>query len=324
MPARRASLPAPPAPAQRCCGPLPEHGLRHFHAYEQPLPEFPAFTHVNEAVCTAEHSLREHRHPAWEICYFIGGRAEWSAGGERFAIGPGDLFISRPGELHGGRPDPRDPNHNCAVGFDPACLPLARIPALANDDLGAALGEARRCDEAFQLFGAHVLHSGPGPEVLMRRLLAELDALHADPRQRPLCLAMVQALLVELFVLVTRVGLATRQPAAPRRRDLRELLAWLDSRLEEPPSLDDMAERIGISPAHLIVLCRRELGRSPLEELTERRIAEACRRLADPRASVTAVAHGLGFCSSQYFSAVFRRCRGCTPTAWRRRGGSDA
>ncbi len=316
-PVPRATLPAPPVSGQRFCGPLPEHGLRHFHAYDQPIADFTAFTHVNEAVCTADHVLREHHHPAWEICYFIGGRAEWSAGSERFAIGPGDVFITRPGEIHGGRPDPRDPNHNCAVGFDPACLGQGRN--LLSADLGAAVAETKQCDDAFGLFGLHVIHTGPGPEVLMRRLLAELDALAGDARQRPLCLAMIQALLVELFVLVTRAGLSATPPPAPRRRDLRELLGWIGQRLEEPPSLDAMADRIGLSPAHLVEVFRRELGSTPLEHLTELRIAEACRRLADPRASVTDVALGLGFCSSQYFSAVFRRRRGCTPSAWRRR-----
>jgi AraC-like DNA-binding protein len=314
MPVPRATLPAPPISGQRFHGPLPGHGLQHFHAYDQPLSDFAAFTHVNEAICTADHRLREHQHPAWEICYFIGGRAEWSAGGERFAIGPGDVFITRPGEIHGGRPDPRDPNHNCAVGFDPACLGLG-----LSADLGAAVSEAKHCDDTFGLFGLHVIHTGPGPEVLMRRILSELDALTDDARHRPLCLAMIQALLVELFVLVTRASLSATPPPTPRRRDLRELLSWIGQRLEEPPSLDAMADRIGLSPAHLVEVFRRELGSTPLEHLTELRIAEACRRLADPRATVTDVALDLGFCSSQYFSAVFRRRRGCTPTAWRRR-----
>lgn len=305
-------------------GPYVEAGLRFFHSHEQPLPEFPALTHANEAICTPAHVLAPHRHPAWEICYFVAGQATWDVNGAKFPIRAGDVFISRPDELHSGRPDPQDPNHNCAIGFDPAALPLPTAAlAAAPDELGHAVAEARAVDDAFDLFGARVIHTGPGPEAIFRRIIGELDEVHhgADARRRALAVAMVQALLVELFVLVTRAGLGTGQAAhaVPRRTDLRELLAWIGTRLAAPPSLDEMAARIGLSPAHLAVVFRRELGRTPLEQVTEMRISEACARLDDQRANVTAVAHGLGFCSSQYFSAVFRKHRGCTPSAWRRR-----
>lgn len=289
-----------------------EPGYRLFHSYEKPLPEFPAFTHVNEAVCTPGHVLLPHRHPAWEICYFISGHATWIVGGEPFELGPGDFFISRPGELHSGRPDPRDPNHNCAVGFDPAALPLG---TQNTRDADMALVEA----DAVAPFNKRVIHAGPGPERIYRRLLAELDRLTDQPRQRALTIAMVQALLVELFVLVTRCSLETASPPVTARTDIRSLVQWLATRLIEPPSLEEMAAHAGLSPAHLVVVCRQELGRTPLEQVTEMRIAEACRLLADPKRSVTDVALDLGFCSSQYFCAVFRRARGCTPTAWRQR-----
>ncbi len=302
---------ATPMPT-RICGPYTPRGYRHFHSYEEPLPEFPAFTHVNEAVCDASHVLHPHHHPAWEVCYLVGGRAEWTVHGERFALVPGDFFLSRPGEEHSGRPDPSDPNHNCAVGFDPSALHLAGASPLRDAEL------ARVEADAVAPFSSRVIHAGPGPELLYRRILGELDALEADPRQRPLTIAMVQALLVELFVLVTRCSLKTAAPPSAGRGDIRGLLRWLSTRLEDPPSLDEMAACAGLSPAHLVVVCRQELGRTPLEQVTEMRIAEACKRLADPKATVTDVALGLGFCSSQYFSVVFRSYRGVTPSAWRK------
>ena len=107
-------------------GPVPG-AFSLFHSFESPLPELPALLHVNEAVCTPDHVLSAHAHPTLEICYFLAGHAEWSSGGERFRLGPGDFYVSRPGEAHSGVPDRRDPNHNFAVGFDPARLPLARL-----------------------------------------------------------------------------------------------------------------------------------------------------------------------------------------------------
>jgi AraC-like DNA-binding protein len=164
-----------------------------------------------------------------------------------------------------------------------------------------------------------VIHGAHGFEALGRRLLAELDRKDEDPRLRELCLIATQALLVELAVFVTRVAIEEESRAA-RAPDLRKGLAWLPTRLADPPSPGEMAEHVGLSPAHLAVVCKRELGRTPHEHVTELRLAEAARRLRETDAPVTVIALDLGFASSQYFAAVFKRTRGVTPSEWRGRG----
>jgi AraC-like DNA-binding protein len=135
---------------------------------------------------------------------------------------------------------------------------------------------------------------------------------------------MAQTLLIELLLFTARcyaASLSTRKglPGARSRREIREVADWLRTRVAAPPSLDEMARQAGLSPGHFAALFRQELGVSPLEHLTALRIDEAANRLRSPRApSVTRLAHELGFSSSQYFSVVFRRQKGCTPSQWRR------
>lgn len=299
-------------------GPDPEHGFRLFHRHELPFPEFPAFTHVNEAVCLASHVLVPHRHPQLEICYFHAGRASWTCAGERIALGPGDCFITRPGEEHGGHPDPLDPNHNFAVGFDPTALGHSlpvRALASPEGDLSRAVAESRVAGGDLPAVRRVVPHAH-GAETICRRLLAECDG--AGGPRRALALAMCQALLVELFVHVTRCALAASDADAAIRPEIQAVLDWLPGRLDEPPDLAAMAARAGLSPMHFAAEFRKATGRTPLEHLTRLRVEAAARRLAgDPGSSITAIAHDLGFCSSQYFSVVFRRHLGCTPKAWR-------
>lgn len=295
-------------------------GYRSFHGHERPFPEWPAFTHINEAVCLPTHVLGAHRHPQLEICYFHAGRAEWTCGGERIRLGPGDCFVTRPGEVHSGRPDPRDPNHNFAVGFDPAALGPAVSPqALASPerDLGLALVEADAAGGDLPAV-RRVVGGAQGAEAICRRILAECDAAPAAGAQRALALAMCQALLVELFVHVTRCALAGSATAVQVRPEIRGVLDWLPGRLDDPPDLAAMAARAGLSPMHFASEFRKATGRTPLEHLTRLRVEAAARRLdGDRRASITAVAIDLGFCTSQYFSVVFRRHLGCTPSEWR-------
>ena len=77
--------------------------VAHFHAHERPLPEFPALTHVHEAICAPAHFLAPHTHEIYELCYIHAGRGEWHAGGRNYPLQPGDLYITKPGEVHGGR-----------------------------------------------------------------------------------------------------------------------------------------------------------------------------------------------------------------------------
>jgi AraC-like DNA-binding protein len=290
--------------------------MRLFHAHESPLPEFPAFTHVNEAICTAAHVLPEHAHRHYEFCYFHAGYAEWTVGGERHRLRPGDFFVARPGEIHSGRPDPRRPNHNFAVGFDPGQLAPRRAEKLGGREVALAVDEAMEVSP----LDARVIPGGQGAEVIYRKLLAECDAvaLERAPARRQLACIQIQALLAELFVLVARLALAqTARERAPRltretRREIAELLEWLPTRLSAPPSLKAMATRAGLSPSQFALVFKREVGRTPNEHLTLLRMQEAEARLRGG-ASVTDAALALGYCSPQYFSTVYKRHHGRSP-----------
>ncbi len=324
-----------------------------FHSFESPLAELPALTHVNEAVCTADHVLPAHTHPTLEICYFLAGHAQWSAGGERFRLGPGDFYVSRPGEAHAGVPDPRDPNHNFAVGFDPEQLSLTRtsvprqapdqnlsptlknsgiaahppfMPAIAGSDMGLAAAEACAVAED-QPLASRVIPGGHGAERIYRSMLHELDRIDGqDAPSRMLTVLQIQALLIELFVFVTRLAIAHRERATPQRAlggamraGFSELLAWLPTRLADPPSLPELAARVRLTPSHFTVAFKREVGETPLEYLTTLRVDEAARRLRAGADAVTDIALDLGFSSSQYFSLVFKKRKGRTPSEWRGR-----
>src|SRR4051812_2679467 len=70
-------LPAPPPPGRFA---LPCDVMSWFAGYEQPLPELPALTHVNECIASPIHRLPPHTHAAFEIVYINAGASEWWAG----------------------------------------------------------------------------------------------------------------------------------------------------------------------------------------------------------------------------------------------------
>ncbi|MBA3684009.1 MAG: AraC family transcriptional regulator [Planctomycetes bacterium] len=295
-------------------------GFARFHGYTRPFADFPALDHVNEAVCAPHHVLAEHQHPTLEILYVHAGVAVWTVAGRTWRVRPGEFFVVHPGERHGGATDPRRPHHDFAVGFDAAAIVPAgqgRLIVAGDGEVAAALDETVAVNDG--LAAKRVIPGGHGAERIYRRILAELDGNRGeaqDPRRRALTMLAVQCALIELLVFVTRCALGAPAARSVGRHDFSALLAWMETRLPAPPSLAEMAVRADMSPSHFMTAFRRATGRTPLEAMTRLRVAAAARLLGE-RQSVTAVAHELGFSSSQYFSLVFRKVAGCPPSAWR-------
>jgi AraC family transcriptional regulator of adaptative response / DNA-3-methyladenine glycosylase II len=99
-------------------------------------------------------------------------------------------------------------------------------------------------------------------------------------------------------------------------RLLDEPEAWGD----EAPSVEGLAQRVGISDRHLRRIFEAQLGVSPLQYLQTRRLLSAKQLLADTPMAITQVALVSGFGSVRRFNAAFTAHYGLSPTALRRQG----
>jgi AraC-like DNA-binding protein len=334
----RESIPISPVPfgharqpGARVYAAFPRQRVRLIHHYTLPLAECPFLEQIDEALMEGDFRLDPHQHSHYEIVYLHRGRYDRWIGARRHRLEPGDIHIIRPGETHHGRGDPAGgPLEVFGVAINPRRLPLigdaAREPASEALEVARSADDLAALDTDAGLLEQRVIHGGFGIETLYRRILAELDRAHAagsdaaGRRERALAAIAVQALLVELMVFVARCR-AEQAPLArsPERPELQKLLRWLRGRLHAPPSVAEMAARVGLSPAHFALVFKRETGRTPLEHLTALRVDAAAERLSEADAPpVGEVARELGY-SAHYFSLLFRRLKGCTPQAWRRR-----
>jgi AraC-like DNA-binding protein len=319
-------------PGARVYASFPRQRVHFIHHFTLPLPECPFLEHVDEARLDGDFRLDAHTHSLYEFVYVNRGRYDRWIGDQRYRLGPGDIHIIRPGEVHHARGEPSGGELEIfGIAINPQRLPLIGEAAPARGAADAA-DVARSAEDVAVLDGdaalleQRVIHGAHGIEALYRRILSECDRAHfagrdaAGRRERARAVISVQALQVELLVFVARCR-ADQAPASrtPDRADLQRLLRWLRSRLADPPSVAEMAARVGLSPAHFALVFKRETGRTPLEHLTALRIDEAASRLAAADAPpVGEVAAALGY-SGHYFSLLFKRLKGCSPRSWRRR-----
>ncbi|WP_227762005.1 PocR ligand-binding domain-containing protein [Zhaonella formicivorans] len=82
-------------------------------------------------------------------------------------------------------------------------------------------------------------------------------------------------------------------------------------------TLEDVAQAVYLSPCHLSKIFKQELGCTIMEFLTKIRIEEAKKLLRDPKYNVIQVADDLGFRDPGYFTKVFKRSEGITPSQYR-------
>ncbi|MEJ5238321.1 MAG: AraC family transcriptional regulator [Limisphaera sp.] len=99
---------------------------------------------------------------------------------------------------------------------------------------------------------------------------------------------------------------------------LRMLWERVESRLEEPWTLEKLAAEAGYSREHLRRLCRRQLGRSPMHQVTYLRMRRAAELLATTELTVAAIAHRVGYQNPFVFSNAFARWIGWRPSEYRR------
>lgn len=102
-------------------------------------------------------------------------------------------------------------------------------------------------------------------------------------------------------------------------RRVRQAKTYLRENLHRPISLAEVAQEIGLSRYHFQRTFRPQTGETPNRYLTRLRVEAAGRALATGSATVTEIAGRCGFTNLAYFSSVFRRATGSSPSGYRRR-----
>lgn len=272
------------------------------------LPEVPTLG-TDAPRFASDRGLRPHAHPgAFELCYISRGRVEWWVGAEVYEVGPGEVYVTRPGETHGGVDAVL---HPCELYWLTVRLGGRRpLPGTARED-------AARVASRFHALEWRCFAGSRAVQDCFERLLAEHRAPDALSR------AAARAALHELLVTVLRDHDAHHQRQRSREahisEPMREATRWMSEHLDADFGVEEAATRAGLSVSRFHERFRREVGFTPAEWRTHRRVGYAKQLLRDPSRSITDVALATGFSTSQYFATTFKRLVGITPREYRKR-----
>ncbi|MCE0764173.1 AraC family transcriptional regulator [Pseudonocardia kujensis] len=280
---------------------------------QQPPVAIHALDHAHPRV-----EVGVHVHRYLEIVYFRRGAGRHRVGGQDWVIEPGDLFVIPPAQPHDLRQ--MKESEGWAVEFSLGALTATselRVPLelwWSNPLLSAFLG-------ADQQSTSQRIHTPRNRRPVLEQLLTELQRELA--RREVGYRSASTAHLVVLLVTIAR--LAADLPHRYRREDDPLLAACFESierQFRGPLSVSGLAEALAVSPGHLTTIVRRRTGRTLLDWITDRRMAEARRLLVTSDLPIEAVARKVGYDDAAYFNRRFRQLHGRPPGAWRREAQS--
>ncbi|HXE30110.1 MAG TPA: AraC family transcriptional regulator [Stellaceae bacterium] len=150
---------------------------------------------------------------------------------------------------------------------------------------------------------------------LMHLLLAEVDSpfrdhLMADALNRAIAIQLVRGVVGNAARLATAGKLA--------RDRLARVLDYIESRLDEPMTLAEIAEQANLSPFHFSRSFKRTLGISLANFVATRRIERASELLLQSRRPLAEIALAVGFENQASFTRRFQRETGLSPGRFRK------
>ena len=150
---------------------------------------------------------------------------------------------------------------------------------------------------------------------IMAKIAAELAGSHVFRTAALRALATLFA----LTALRETEAAPAPMPAAKRSKYLTRILPEIRAHLQHRLSVQDYAQRIGISAIHFNRLCRQLMHCSAHELIENIRFQEACRLLTHSDKSISEIGYLLGFDDPSYFSRAFQRNLHETPSDYRRK-----
>lgn len=116
-------------------------------------------------------------------------------------------------------------------------------------------------------------------------------------------------------------GLRREQNPRSRLAETRVLksIKYMTEHYMEPLSLGDLARQACLSIPQYGLLFKKYTGTSPARHLTQIRLRFACEQLKYTETSISDIGLSVGFEDPLYFSRLFRKNLGCSPSEFRKR-----
>lgn len=253
-----------------------------------------------------------HLHSYFEVCYAFQGKGTFRILNQDHPVQAGQLFVARPGDQHEVISSEDDPLGIYFWSF--TLVPTDNLHLAKHNDVNSLLSNfliSKKCisDQVGQ----------------MGRIFPQLisEIVHKEAGYH----GLIESLVSQLILITARA--VTEMPddieleiVEPSKAVINDLVRYLHDNYNRPLLMRDIAAHVHLSERHTNRLFRNEMGMPIKSYFTSLRLEAAAQMLLDQKLTVTEVAYATGYQDVRYFSTLFRRQMGQTPSSFRESGGT--
>lgn len=233
-------------------------------------------------------------HENTEVLYCAAGSGYFQYNEKQYAVTPGDMVVISSEMLHGVSTDDfmefccLIPDRNFCMESGIPTTKLTFQELIRDENLSAVFLRIFEAKERYQ-------RSGQYYEI-----------------------AAIRAAVLDFLYLLCRDYTTQQTKAAVNRRGeaVKAAVIYIKKHLQEPLTLEIIADHTGINKYYLARLFRQVLGRSVFDTVRALRCNEA-RHLIEKGVSVTEAAYSCGFESLSHFTRTFKKYHGVLPSRCR-------
>lgn len=250
-----------------------------------------------------------HWHEDIEVVHILNGEMNYQINGSSILLEAQDCIVVNSRQLHYGY---SHFHHDCrfiCIRFHPKLLGANQ--AICKNFV-TPLMESKGME---YFYFDHGMENQP-----VRDLVSHILTLKAG-REDAYELEVVGSLHQFWRILFCRCKTRIRQDAMPDDSDLalqKKMVSYIYEHYRETMALEEIAASANISRSKCCIIFKQYLQQSPVDFLNRYRLEMSRRLLETTKLNITQVAFSCGFNHLSYFSKLFLREFGCTPTEFRR------
>ncbi|MBN2211513.1 MAG: AraC family transcriptional regulator [Sedimentisphaerales bacterium] len=268
--------------------------------------------------------LPMHRNEGIEFGYLTRGKLDFIVEGVPYKLKAGDLTVTRPWQPHQvGNPlisasrmhwlildvgvrRPNDPwNWPKWINFAPH--DLRKLTRLLSHNEQVVWQGNKQIEKCFEKIAEYIQNTKK-PESIQTRIQL-----------------YVNELFLEVFEMLQSRDIKLNARLSSTQRSVEMFLAGLKEYIDYPWTLDSMARHCNMGRSRFAYYCRKITNMKVTEYLNHCRLEKAKQMLANsPNMNILEIALNCGFESSQYFSTVFRKKMGLSPSYFREKHACPA
>ncbi|MEX0274016.1 MAG: helix-turn-helix domain-containing protein [Flavobacteriaceae bacterium] len=245
--------------------------------------------------------LESHAHEgALEICFCLKGQQYYQVGKDLLKLTGNSIAIIPPNTDHSSGVYPEDIGELfwLQISLQEGGGNLCHLP---NDQSTYLLSELEK-------MGNSLFKGAFGLKNILEGMVALLELPETTFNR-----IYLDHLIVRLLLETLSLGRQSQTMVASERMDI--ITGYIDNNLYRTIAIEELADLLHVSPVYFKSWFKQSFGIPPRSYINRLKIEKAKEELLFNK-TVTDVAFGLGFSSSQYFATVFRKHTGRSPRAY--------